>query len=326
MTKKRIGLTTTVPHEIIVAAGCVPVDLNNVFISAADRLAWLERAENEGFPAGICAWIKGIYAAVRAGCVDAVVTVLTGDCANTRALAEVLRHRGVATIPFDFPSQPEPAAVRQSLEDLARRFAVSLEQAERVRRQWIPVRRDLAELDRLADEEGRVRSAELHQWLVSASDFNGDAERFAAELSGFLVAVARRPALPPAVRLALLGVPPIFENLFEALEERGAQVVFDEMPRQFAMPYECKDLIEQFCRYTYPYDSTPRLADLRREVGRRRVRAALHYLQAFCHRQIEHIIIRESLPVPVLALEGDRPGPLTGQTLTRLDAFLEMLL
>lgn len=325
MTKKRIGLTTTIPHEILAAADCIPVDLNNVFISAADRRQWLDRAESEGFPAGICSWIKGIYAAVRAGCVDAVVTVLSGDCTNTRALAEVFRHRGIATIPFDFPSQPEPDAVRQSLTALARRFGVSMEQAEAVRRQWIPLRRHLVELDRLANEEGKIDSAELHQWLVSASDFAGDAGRFTADLEAFLLTASRRPAFSPAVRLALLGVPPIFDDLFAALEVRGARIVFDEVPRQFAMPYDCADLVEQFCRYTYPYDSTPRLADLRAEIEKRKIRACLHYLQAFCHRQIEHIIIKESLPTPVLALEGDRPGPLSGQTLTRLDAFLEML-
>jgi benzoyl-CoA reductase/2-hydroxyglutaryl-CoA dehydratase subunit BcrC/BadD/HgdB len=323
--RRRLGLTTTVPHELIVAAGAVPVDLNNVFHSHPERAAFLELAEAEGFPAGVCAWIKGLYAAVRRGLVDAVVTVMNGDCANTRALAEVLRHRGVATIPFAFPAEREPAAVERALADFAARLGVTLRAGEEVRRAWRPIRRRLRELDALAWEAGRLSARELHTWLVSSSDFNGDPDRFDRELRAFVREAERRPARPARFRLAVLGVPPIFDDLWETVEARGAQLVFDEIPRQFAMPHECEDLVEQFCRYTYPYDLPHRLEDLQAEVARRRVGGALHYLQAFCHRQIEHIVIKEKLPVPVLPLEGDRPGPVAAQSLTRLDAFLEML-
>jgi benzoyl-CoA reductase/2-hydroxyglutaryl-CoA dehydratase subunit BcrC/BadD/HgdB len=322
---KRLGLTSTVPHEIIVAAGGRPIDLNNVFIADPQRDRMLDRAETEGFPPGVCAWIKGIYAAAVAGAADAVVTVTSGDCANTRALAEVLRHRGVDTIPFAFPPEREPADVARALADFAARLGTTMAKAEAVRRRWAPLRRRLAELDRLAWEEGRVGSAELHAWLVSASDFQGDADRFDAELQKFLRRAKRRRPAPAARRLALLGVPPIYDDLFAALETRGARIVFDEVPRQFAMPYDCADLVEQFCRYTYPYELPHRLNDLAGETARRGVHGVLHYLQAFCHRQIEHIVIKERLPLPTLALEGDRPGPLSGQLATRLDAFLEML-
>ncbi|MBW1945496.1 MAG: 2-hydroxyacyl-CoA dehydratase, partial [Deltaproteobacteria bacterium] len=41
--------------------------------------------------------------------------------------------------------------------------------------------------------------------------------------------------------------------------------------------------------------------------------------------QIYDIILRESLPLPVLTLEGDRPGKIDGRTAFRLEAFVEML-
>ncbi len=322
---KRIGITTTIPHEIVIAAGHTPVDLNNAFLAHPKRGRLLELAETEGFPSGVCAWIKGIYAAVRTGAADAVITVLTGDCSNTRALAEVLGYRGIEVIPFGFPNTPEPDDVRAALADLAARLGTSLTAAEEVRRSWKPLREKLVELDRLAWAEGKICSRELHDYLVSASDFAGDADAFERRLTAFLLEAAARPARRDYVPLALLGVPPIFDGLFEALEQRHARIVFAEVPRQFAMPNDCADLVEQFCRYTYPYDLRYRLADLRAEISRRRVRGAINYLQAFCHRQIEDIVLRETLPVPVLALEGDRPGPLGGQALTRLEAFLEML-
>jgi hypothetical protein len=68
-----------------------------------------------------------------------------------------------------------------------------------------------------------------------------------------------------------------------------------------------------------------RLGDLENEIARRRANGVINYLQAFCHRQIEAVVLRDKLRVPMLALEGDRPGPLSGQGLTRLEAFLEML-
>ena len=322
---KRIGITTTVPHEIIVAAGHVPVDLNNLFMANLDRARLLDLAEAEGFPPSVCAWIKGIYAGVRAGEVDAVVAVLTGDCSNTRALAEVLAHRGVEVIPLSYPSTPEPAAVSATLRDFANRLGTTVGQAEEVRRAWAPLRERLAELDRLAWEENRVTSRELHTWLVSASDFSGDADVYRQRLDEFLRKAKQRDPLRQRIRLALMGVPPIFDDLFDELDRLDARVVFAEVPRQFAMPYRCADLVEQFCRYTYPYDLSHRLRDLLAEIGRRRVHGAINYLQSFCHRQIEDIVLRETLPAPVLALEGDRPGPLGGQALTRLEAFLEML-
>ena len=322
---RRIGITSTIPHEIIVAAGAVPVDLNNVFVAAPRPGAMVELAEAEGFPAGVCAWIKGIYGAVRAGHVDTVVTVVNGDCSNTQALGEVLRHRGVETIPFSYPLEPEPRAVAHALRDFAQRLGVDLAEAEAVREAWRPVRAHLRELDRLAWEEGRLTSAELHHWLVSASDFGGDAADFDRRLTAFLDEARQRPPRKVSQRLALLGVPPIYNDLFAAVDERDAAVVFCEVPRQFAMPYDSPDLVDQFCRYTYPYDLNHRLADLRVEIDRRRVDGVVHYLQAFCHRQIEHIVIKDELDVPVLPLEGDRPGELPGQALTRLDAFLELL-
>ncbi|MDP8224713.1 MAG: 2-hydroxyacyl-CoA dehydratase [Candidatus Lernaella stagnicola] len=322
---KRIGITTTVPHEIIVAAGYVPVDLNNVFADDADSEAMVASAEDEGFPAGVCAWIKGLYAAMRAGRADAVVTVVNGDCSNTQSLAEVLRHRGIETIPFSFPAKPQPDLVERALQDFAAELGTELAAAERVRRDWQDIRRNLAELDRLAWRENKITSAELHHWLLSSSDFGGDANAFGRELDAFLDDARRRPAQPVALPLALLGVPPIFTDLFARLEERGARFVFCEVPRQFSMPYECRDLVEQFCRYTYPYDLNHRLDDLLPQLAERRVAGAVHYVQAFCHRQIDHIVIKDKSPIPVLALEGDRPGTLSGQAVTRLDAFLEML-
>ncbi len=59
-----IGLTSTIPVEIVLAAGLKPVDLNNVFINADRPEKLIAQAESAGFSHNICAWIKGIYSTI----------------------------------------------------------------------------------------------------------------------------------------------------------------------------------------------------------------------------------------------------------------------
>jgi len=114
-------------------------------------------------------------------------------------------------------------------------------------------------------------------------------------------------------------------DLYQYLEERGARVVFNETQRQFTMPYRTVDLVEQYRLYTYPYGIFFRLEDIRREVARRKLDGIIHYAQSFCFRQIEDLIIRNRLELPVLTLEGDVPNRLDARTRMRLDVFLDML-
>jgi len=98
-----IGLTATVPVEVVLAAGTTPLDLNNVFITSGDPTAVVAEAEHRGFPINCCAWIKGIYATVRRLGIRRVIGVAQGDCSNTHALMEVLASEGVEVIDFNYP-------------------------------------------------------------------------------------------------------------------------------------------------------------------------------------------------------------------------------
>ncbi|RLA77665.1 MAG: 2-hydroxyacyl-CoA dehydratase, partial [Deltaproteobacteria bacterium] len=74
-----------------------------------------------------------------------------------------------------------------------------------------------------------------------------------------------------------------------------------------------------------PYSFFFRLQDIKAEIERRQIDGLIHYVQAFCFRQIQDVLLRREVRVPVLTLEGDRPGPLDARTLLRLESFLEML-
>jgi len=321
----RIGITTTVPVEAIYAAGHVPVDLNNVFVTAPDRRAHLEEAEIAGFPPTTCGWIKGIYAAARRAEVEAVVGVMAGDCSNTQALLEIWQYEGLPTLPFAYPYDRSAETLSAEIDRLCARLGTTREAAERTKERLDSVRARVLEVDRLSWEEDRVSGFESHLWLVSASDFNGDPEAYGRETDRFLSEAAKRPARREPIRLAYVGVPPILEGLYDFLEERGARVVYNETQRQFCLPYLGAPLAEAYTQFTYPYGIFPRLEDIRRELERRRIHGVLHYVQSFCFRQMEDMLLRKSLSVPVLTLEGDRPMPVDARTRTRLESFLEML-
>ena len=174
-------------------------------------------------------------------------------------------------------------------------------------------------------KENCISGSENHTWLVSSSDFNGDFKSFACELSGFLNEAANRTPFEESVRLAYIGVPPILDDLYDTVEEFGGRVVFNEVQRQFSMPERNGGLVEQYLAYTYPYSIFHRLDYIIPELERRGVHGVIHYVQSFCHRHIEDLIVRKKIDIPVLTIEGESPGKVDARTKIRIQAFIEML-
>jgi benzoyl-CoA reductase/2-hydroxyglutaryl-CoA dehydratase subunit BcrC/BadD/HgdB len=187
------------------------------------------------------------------------------------------------------------------------------------------VRAKAFEVDRLTWETNQVTGFENHLYLVSASDFEGNPSAYGSKLDGFLEEARKRPPRADAVRLGYVGVPPILDGLYEFLESLGARVVFNETQRQFCLPYLGDGLAEAYGKFTYPYDVFGRIEDIRGEIRRRSIRGVIHYVQAFCFRQMEDMLLRKTLGVPILTLEGDRPMAVDARTRTRMESFVEML-
>lgn len=322
----RIGLTTTIPVEVVLAAGLVPVDLNNLFITSEDAYRRVSQAEEAGFPRTVCAWIKGIYSTLMAQPdIPAMIAVTQGDCSNTHALMELLQAAGRKIIPFEFPYNRDRKLLQEQIARLMARLGTDWETVRQVQTQLAPVRQQLQELDRLTWDAGRVRGAENFQFLIASSDFGSDVSAYAQKLAAFLEEARARPSRSASVRLGCIGIPPIFTDLFDYLERLGAQVVFHEIPRQFSMPYNGGDLVEQYLRYTYPYDVFARIADIAAAIKVRRLDGLIHYTQSFCFRQTQDLLLRQRLPVPILTIEGDRPAALDHRTRMRLEAFVDVL-
>ena len=228
-------------------------------------------------------------------------------------------------IPFEFPLDRDRELLRRQMEKLSRALGAPWGEVERVRTRLRTMRRKLQKLDRLTYEENRVSGFENHLFLVTSSDFNSDPQTYEKDLDEFLREAAARPRREGTIRLGYLGVPPIFSDLYEFVESVGGSIVFNEVQRQFSMPRLEGDIVDQYLTYTYPYGIRGRLEDIREAIEERRLDGVIHYTQTFCFRQIYDILLRESLPVPVLTIEGDKPGKVDSRTAIRLETFVEML-
>lgn len=327
---RKIGMTTSIPVEAVFAAGCVPVDLNNVFIDAPDPSALVAEAEYAGYPRNACGWIKGIYSVAARGDVDAVVAVVEGDCSQTQAMIETLQERGMEIIPFSYPYGRDRDMLRLQIEKLIERLGATWDDTLAWKHRLDEIRRKVRKLDELTWQHGTVSSFKNHYYQVCCSDFNGNPDAFEREVDELLADASLGKASEGDLRLGYIGVPPIYSDFYDVIENilspsKDVRVVFNEVQRQFAMPNDTDDLVEQYALYTYPYDVFERIADIKREVERRSIRGLIHYTQSFCFRQIQDLIIRRHIDVPILTIEGDTPMPVDARTRVRIESFMEML-
>ena len=322
---ERIGITTTVPVEVLFAAGVTPVDLNNIFITRPDAGELVQMAEHDGYPRSVCGWIKGIYATVLQEKIGTIVAVVEGDCSQTHAMVETLQMRGVRVIPFSFPYGRDAEMLRLQIERLIAAFGTTWEKAERWKRRLDEIRLKVRRIDDLTWETGQVTGFENHLYQISCSDFEGRPEKFEAKVDAFIAEAEARPVRQSKAKIGFAGIPPIYTDFYETVESFGISIVFNEIQRQFAMPFDTDNLVTQYLAYTYPYDIFGRIEDIKREIVRRRLDGLIHYTQSFCFRQIQDLILRHEIGIPILNVEGEYPGTVDARTRVRIESFAEML-
>ncbi|MGA1793748.1 MAG: 2-hydroxyacyl-CoA dehydratase family protein [Thermoplasmatota archaeon] len=320
---RRIGITTTVPLEPFFASGARPVDLNNLFIRSAVPVELVEEAQVRGFPRNICTWIKGLHSASSK--VDAVVGVVRGDCSNTESLLETLSREGMPVHPFSYPFNRSRDDLVGEVEELCRFLGCSYNEAKGEANRVQELRGLASHVDELRWKELKVTAEEAHTALVSTSDMDPGPTAWELRIKELIARAEEREPQDDGIRLAYIGVPPIITDFFPRIESLGGRTVFFEVQRQFAMPSGSGDWIDRYLNYTYPYDISSRVADIREQTARRGVDGIIHYVQSFCHRQIDDIIFRKELDLPLLTVEGNLPGPMDERTLIRIEAFLDIL-
>lgn len=323
MKTKRIGFTTSLPVEVILAAGHIPVDLNNIFLST-DAQGLVHSAELKGFPRTVCSWIKGNFAAALKADLDEVIGIVQGDCSNTHSLLELISEEGLPIFRFSFPDSKDYRELDAEIGKLEAHYGINREETMAMKQRLDKIRAKLKMLDEWTWKQRLVSGKENHFWQVNSSDFQGDPDKFEQELDDFMAKAVKRDPLPTRLRLGYLGVPPIFSNIYDAIRELGGDVLFNEVQRQFAMPYLKEDIVDQYLIYTYPYRVFDRLPDIREQLELRQLEAIISYTQSFCHLQLDNLILKKHLKLPFLTLEGDKPEELDSRTLLRLESFFEV--
>ncbi|WP_026188884.1 2-hydroxyacyl-CoA dehydratase family protein [Orenia marismortui] len=324
---KKIGITTTVPIEVLLAANYEVVDLNNIFITSTDYNKYIDIAERDGFPKSSCAWIKGIYGACLENGIKEVLGVIEGDCSNTRALIEVMELKGIKVYPFAYPHSHKLADIKTSINDFMKLFDVREEEVEKVRARLSSLRSLAAEIDRLTYKNNKATGFENHLYQVSCSDFNSNLVEFEAKLKEKVEEISKREEIKKKLRLGFIGVPPMTCDIYEYVNNFDAYFVYNEVQREFAFPrvVESDNIYQQYYDYTYVYDLDFRLAEVKKQIKLRDLDGIIHYTQAFCYREIEDIVIKEQLDIPILNIVGDKQNSLDSRTKLRLEAFLDML-
>ncbi len=325
-SSKYIGFTSTIPVEIIYAAGFFPIDLNNLFITSSSSNSLIEEAEQQGIPRNYCAWIKGLYSIIqKTDNLWAVVGVTQGDCSETIALIDNLRDTGLKIIPFGYPFDSDRKQLQINIEKLGSTLNTNWESIAKTRIELDKIRSLGHEIDRMTWEDNVVTGYENHSYLINLSDFKQDPQSYAKELSQFAKKASRRTKYDQAVRLGFVGVPPIFPDLYDFIETINARVVYNEVQHQFSMPFSVTSVVDQYQKYTYPYGMKKRISFIKKEIERRRIHGIIHYVQSFCYHQMEEGLLRKHIDIPILRIEGDRPVPIDSRTRLRLESFVETL-
>jgi hypothetical protein len=301
-----------VPPELVYGCGQTPLDLNN-FVP-----------DSECVPRGkLCAWTASWRDALLNGDiqVDRLVVVAGGDCHNALVDGQRVAMKGIPTHYLFYPFDGREDEMRDQLASLEA-FLGGVTDRSALER--VAEVKDLCiQLD-VARCRGRVLGSTTFNHLIQLCDLGGDPERFGSSVQR---ALEDTPHEVPDIRIALVGVPPIYPDFHQVCESFGMQVVFDELPWEFArMGGRTLDVMARnYAGYTFARDMGYRFEALERELDRRRVEGIVHYTQYACHHVLEDEVLRQRFDLPLLTVQGDLPRRCPAQDRLRLEAFSELL-
>ncbi len=342
------------------AVAVLPIHYPKALLTGLDLLAvelWGPPGPPRGDQAGriqayVCAVVRNALAFLAGGHADAVDGVLfPHTCDSLQQLATLATDLGGWKKPaftFLHPRGPDRPSARRFLEAELRRLAGTLEAlaGRPLTDERLAAALALhAEVDaaRAALLEARARlpmdDTRLYA-LLRRGEWRWPADHL-IELRAALATLADRP-VQRGLPILVTGYVPEPAALLGTLNQAGAYLAADDYaavgrrvvraaPAPSADPW--KTLVDlHFAAPPCPTraaDTAPRMAHLAGLAERSGARGVLVHVQKFCEPELFDVpVIRETFAargLPVLVLEGELEGTLSGQAVTRLEAFVELL-
>lgn len=296
----------------------------------------------------VCSIVRNALSFFMGGGLDAVDIVLVPHaCDSLQGLGSILLDfvkPKQPVLPFYLPRSSGEGAARFLVEEL-KRLQAHLEEISgrsstpEEMTNWVVAEE---ETDALVSE---LYGARRHLSLSNTEFYRIVRAREYLPCEGFAPlarwALDLRQASPAAgVPLLISGVVPEPMRLMQALDERGAQVVADDLlcgARRVCPPGRSRLPLERIAEgwRAGPPDSTrgssvaKRREDLLRRVEMSGARGVVFYIVKFCEPELFYLPhLRSALQekgIPSVVLEVDLNDELSQQMLTRLDALLEMI-
>ena len=321
--KKLVGISSTVPVEVIYSGGFTALDLNNIFITSPSVHELLKNSADLA-PRAVCSWTRGILSAAVAMKLKNAVIVTEGDCAHTIPITDILTYRNISVFAFEYPIDHDIRRLKREIDRFIEYYKTDIYSCEKIKEEFDATRVLLKQIDDLTYKELKVSGFENHLHLVSASDFNSDPGSFHKTVSDFLDEARKRPSRSVSLRVGHVGIPPIFSDYYAYISSLGSEIVYNETQRQFSMIEGVgRDLYGAYHGYTYPYTFRNRLNDIKTAIRERELDCVIHYVQSFCFHQIEDRMLKNELgDFPVLTVEGDYPAPLNENDRLKIESFI----
>jgi len=332
---RTIGITALVPPEIIYACGHVPVDLNNIVVRSRESVPQ-ER---------LCAWAAGWRKLVieRRCRVDAVVVVAGGDCHNSLVEGQKIEMAGIPVYYYSYPFDGSAERLLEENQRLIEWLGGIHDNDNKAMKRIYKIKKKVMRIDTLR-AKGIFSAHDAFEVMISCSDLCSDILSYEKKVDALLDKVPPvssggngRKDSPSSenvsgrsevLRAALLGVPPVYVDFHKRCSEMGVDIVFDEMPYEFARlcGKDLKTLSESYASYSFALPLSTRFARLKPILEERGVEAIIHYTQYACHHTLEDSLIRKFFNKPVLTIQGDLPGQMPEGVALRIESLAQMLI
>jgi len=308
----RVGITAIVPPEIIYSTNHSPLDLNN-FVPQSNV-----HPKNK-----LCAWTATWRDLILENKIeiDKLIVVAGGDCQNSLVDAEKIELKKKISTHYFFYQFGDKKHFENEIKKLIDFLGEDVDKD--VLREVYKIKKLAKKVDELCYKD-KINGKDAFYTTISASDLKGNPNAYKKEIENLL---NNEENVEYRYRIAVIGIPPIFSDFYEYLNEINVHCVYNELPYEFVRMggNSIKSIVDTYSTYTFANHITKRIKIIKKELKKRKVDGVIHYTQMSCHHKLEDEILREFIDYPMLTIEGDIPQKTPEQTKLRIEAFIELL-